>query len=322
MVSLSVQPSYIAQPLVEEIYTADPSVHVWCDGRIYIYVSHDNETNVPEDHLGSHFDMRDYRILSMDRVGGEVTLHDIALDICNVPWAGRQMWAPDAAFKDGTYYLYFPAKDHQGIFHIGVATSESPIGPFIAELQPIQGSYSIDPAVFQDDDGIYYMYFGGIWGGQLEKWVDGALDLNNDGAALTPRIARLSADMLEFAENPRAVVINDTKGILMAGNHDRRFFEGAWVFKRNKIYYLTYSTGDTHYLVYATGDNPYGPFTYQGRILEPVEGWTTHPSIFEHNGQWYLAFHDTQMSGKTHLRNVKITLLTFNLDGTIQTIHP
>ncbi|HSX11848.1 MAG TPA: glycoside hydrolase family 43 protein [Chlamydiales bacterium] len=325
---LAAQPHYIAQPLVREIYTADPSAHVWNDGRIYIYSSHDIETDTPEDDLGSHFDMRDYRILSMDRVDGAVTIHGIALDIGDVPWANRQMWAPDAAFKDGTYYLYFPAKDHQGIFRIGVATSKSPTGPFIAESQPIQDSYSIDPAVFRDNDGAHYMYFGGIWGGQLQKWVDGVFDpqgsdtdLNND-AALTPRIARLDDDMLAFAEKPRAVVINDTEGVLLADDHDRRFFEGTWVFKRNNIYYLTYSTGDTHYLVYATGDNPYGPFTYRGRILEPVQGWTTHHSIFEHNGQWYLAFHDTQLSGKTHLRNVKITPLSFTLDGAIQTVHP
>ena len=91
---------YLSQPLVSHIYTADPSAHVF-NGRIYIYPSHDTATGTKEDDLGSHFDMRDYHILSMDSVGGTVTDHGVALDIKNVPWAGRQMWAPDATFANG-----------------------------------------------------------------------------------------------------------------------------------------------------------------------------------------------------------------------------
>lgn len=321
---------YLAQPLVSEIYTADPSAHVWEDGRIYIYPSHDIDAGVPEDDLGSHFAMRDYRVLSMDRVGAPVTIHDVALDIANVPWAGRQMWAPDAAYKNGTYYLYFPAKDKDDIFRIGVATSASPTGPFTAQPEPIAGAFSIDPAVLAAN-GEYYLYWGGIWGGQLQRWESGAYDAAGgdsdlgqpDAPAIQPRVARLSADMLSLAEEPRRIAILDENGApLLGGDIERRFFEGAWVFQRNGVYYFTYSTGETHFLVYATGDNPYGPFTYRGRILEPVEGWTTHHSIFEHEGQWYLAYHDTQISGQTHLRNAKITPLSFGEDGSIQTLTP
>ena len=322
---------YIAQPLTDEIYTADPSAHVWNDGRVYIYASHDIESGVPEDDLGSHFDMRDYRVLSMDRPGGPVTVHGVALDKTDVPWVGRQMWAPDAAYKDGTYYLYFPAKDKQDIFRLGVATSKSPVGPFTPQPIPIAGSYSMDPNVFKDTDGTHYMYFGGIWGGQLQNWQNGrwekdigVTDLQDDDApAIKPRIAKMRGDLLEFAETPRSIDILDENGRpILGGDHDRRFFEGAWVFKRGGTYYLTYSTGDTHYLVYATGDNPYGPFTYKGRILEPVEGWTSHHSITQVDGQWYLFYHDTQLSGQTHLRNVKMTSLEFRADGSIVTINP
>ena len=83
------------------------------------------------------------------------------------------LWAPDAAFRNGRYYLYFPARDKAGVFRIGVATSLRPEGPFKAELAPIEGSFSIDPCVFRDDDGEFYMYFGGIWGGQLQCWATG-----------------------------------------------------------------------------------------------------------------------------------------------------
>jgi len=74
----------------------------------------------------------------------------LALDIKNVKWAGQQMWASDAAYKNGTYFLYFPAKDKKDIFRISVATGITPIGPFKAGPEPIKGTYSIDPDVFKD----------------------------------------------------------------------------------------------------------------------------------------------------------------------------
>ena len=319
---------FLSQPLLGGIFTADPSAHVF-GGRIYVYPSHDIDAGVPADDAGSHFAMRDYHVLSLDRIGGPVTDHGVALDIKNVPWAGRQMWAPDAAEKDGRYYLYFPAKDKQDVFRIGVATASAPAGPFVARPQPIKGSYSIDPAVFRDSDGAYYMYFGGIWGGQLQRWATGEYFPRDqqppaDRPALTAKIARLGNDLLEFAEAPRDVIVLDEKGKpLTAGDRNRRFFEAAWMHRHNGTYYFSYSTGDTHYLVYATGTSPYGPFVYKGRILEPVLGWTTHHSIVEFQGKWWLFYHDSQASGgQTHLRNVKVTELKYREDGSIVTIDP
>lgn len=319
---------FLTQPLVSEIFTADPSAHVF-DGRIYIYPSHDFDAGVPADDLGSHFAMRDYHVFSMPAIGGDVTDHGVALDIADVPWAGRQMWAPDAAEKDGRYYFYFPAKDKDDVFRIGVAVGDSPAGPFKAAPQPIAGSFSIDPAVFKDDDGQFYMYFGGIWGGQLQRWTNGTYQPDDvypadDQPAIAPKVARLANDMLSFAETPTNVVILDEHGApLTAGDNDRRFFEASWLHKYNGTYYFSYSTGDTHYIAYATGSSPYGPFTYRGRILEPVLGWTSHHSIVDIGGQWYLFYHDTQISGgQTHLRNIKVTPLTHRVDGSIRTIDP
>lgn len=321
---------YLSQPLLRDIYIADPSAHVFND-RIYVYGSHDIQGTTPEDDLGSHFEMRDYRVISMDRVGGAVTTHPVALDVKDVPWADKQMWAPDAAFKNGRYYFYFPAKDRQGVFRIGVATGDRPEGPFKAEAQPIRGSFSIDPAVFTDDDGQSYMYFGGIWGGQLQRWATGSYNAaagntdlkKDDQPALSPKVAKLSGDMLQFAEAPRDATIMDAQGKpLLGGDHDRRFFEAAWMHKHNGTYYLSYSTGDTHFINYATAKSPYGPFTLRGRVLEPVQGWTSHHSIVQHGGKWYLFYHDTQLTNKTHLRNAKVTELVHNPDGTIRTIDP
>lgn len=312
--------------LVKDLYIADPSAHVF-NGKIYIYPSHDIESGIKENDNGDHFDMRDYHIFSMDQIGGKVTDHGVALDKKDIPWAGRQLWAPDVAFKNGKYYLYFPLKDQTDIFRIGVATSKKPEGPFKAEPAPIRGSYSIDPAVFKDKDGTHYMYFGGIWGGQLQRYrnnkaIECGVQPKPEEPALCAKIARLTDNMLEFAEEPKDVVILDRDGQpLKEKDHSRRFFEAAWMYTYNGKYYFTYSTGDTHNICYAIGDNPYGPFTYQGVILTPVVGWTSHHSIVEFQGKWYLFHHDSKPSGgKTWLRSVKVTELKYNPDGTIQTI--
>ena len=321
---------YLSQPLVKDLYFADPSAHIF-GGRLYVYPSHDVDAGIPDDDLGNQYAMHDYRILSMDRIGGPVTVHPVALDVKQIPWASKQTWAPDAAYKNGTYYLYFPARDTAGVFRIGVATSKSPTGPFTADPQPIRGSFSIDPAVFTDTDGASYMYFGGIWGGQLQRWQGNRYDASvgdtdlkqDDRPAIAPRIAKMSADMKQFAENPRPIVILDAAGKpVLGGDHERRFFEAAWVFKRAGKYYFTYSTGDTHFLNYATGTSPYGPFRYAGHILLPVQGWTTHHSIVQFQDKWWLFYHDTQLSNKNHLRSAKVTELRFNPDGSIQTINP
>ena len=320
---------YLSQPLVTSIYTADPSAHVF-QGKIYVYPSHDVPTEIPDDDLGSEYAMHDYRVLSMDRIGGPVSVGPVALDVKDVPWAAKQLWAPDAACRNNNYYLYFPGRDKQGVFRIGVATSSNPLGPFKAEPEPIKGSFSIDPAVFTDSDGKSYMYFGGIWGGQLENWTSGQFVAGSttdrqqdDQPALMAKVARLTPDMKQFAEPPGDVVILGEDGKpLLGGDHARRFFEASWMFRRNGVYYFTYSTGDTHFLAYATGKSATGPFLYRGHFLLPVQGWTTHHSIMEWGGKWWLFYADTQLSNKNHLRNVKVTELHFNPDGSIQMVDP
>lgn len=291
--------------LVKDLYTADPSAHVF-NGKIYIYPSHDIDAGIPENDNGDHFAMRDYHVFSMDDIDGEVIDHGVVLDIKDIPWAGRQLWAPDVAYKNGKYYLYFPLKDKTDIFRIGVAISDKPEGPFVPQSDPIKGSYSIDPAVWDDGDGNFYMYFGGLWGGQLQRYrnnkaIECGHEPADDEPALCARVVKLTDDMLEFAEEPRDVLILDEKGKpLKAGDHKRRYFEAPWMHKYNGKYYFSYSTGNTHLICYAIGDNPYGPFTYQGVILTPVVGWTTHHSIVEFRGKWYLFHHDSVPSGEKH----------------------
>lgn len=316
------------EPLVTHIYTADPSAHVF-DGKIYIYPSHDLERSVEDNDNGDQYQMEDYHILSMDDIDAPCIDNGEALNMKDIPWVSKQMWAPDCACKDGTYYLYFPARDKDGIFHIGVATSNSPVGPFTAEPDYIAGTYSIDPASFVDEDGQGYLYFGGLWGGQLEQWPGN--QYKPDGKeppagtpAYGPRVAELNDDMKSIKAAPEEILIVDEDGNpLTADDEDRRYFEGPWMHKYNGLYYLSYSTGTTHYIVYAVSKNPKGPFTYKGRILEPVIGWTTHHSIVEFKGKWYLFYHDSSLSGGVnHRRCVKFRELKYNEDGTIQTMKP
>jgi len=313
--------------LVDHAYMADPSAHVFND-KIYIYPSHDVESGIPENDNGDHFDMRDYHVFSMDSIDGEVTDHGEVLHVKDIPWAGRQLWDCDIACKDGKYYLYFPLKDQTDIFRIGVAIGDKPEGPFKPLDAPMKGSFSIDPCLFKDDDNTHYMYFGGLWGGQLQRYRDGkaiecGAEPEDQEPALPPRIAKLSDNMLEFAEVSKPIMILDDDGKpLTAGDHDRRFFEASWMHKYNNTYYFSYSTGNTHKLCYATGDNPYGPFTYRGVILTPVVGWTTHHSIIEFKNKWYIFYHDSVPSGgKTWLRSMKVIEFSYNSDGSITTLQ-
>ncbi len=315
-------------PLITHLYTADPSAHVF-EGRIFLYPSHDLELEVADNDNGDQYRMTDYHVFSQPHPEGPVTDHGEALHLRQVPWASGQMWAPDAAFRDGTYYLYFPARDREGVFRIGVASARSPAGPFSPDPEPIRGSFSIDPCVLADDDGEFLMVFGGLWGGQLQCWtsgrfVAGAGAPQDDAPALCPRVARLNRDMRSFAGAPRDLLILDPKGKpLTAGDTSRRYFEGPWLHKHGGRYFLSYSTGDTHLLVYAVGESPYGPFTYRGRLLSPVVGWTTHHSIVEFQGRWFLYYHDASLSGGiSHRRCIKVQELFYDAAGDIRPMEP
>lgn len=300
--------------LIQGQFTADPSARVF-DCKLYLYPSHDQDN-------ASGFNMVDYHVFSLGDNGAFVD-EGVILHLDDVPWASQYAWAPDAAFKDGIYFFYFPAKDSQGVFRIGVATAVAPTGPFTAEATPITGSFSIDPTVFTDDDGESYMYFGGQWGGQLECYNGGSYNAGNcatdNGAGGSgdgkPRVARLGADMKSFDGGVQEVTLSGGAA---------RFFEGSWVHKYDGKYYFSYSDGPEHRLHYAIGDSPMGPFAYEGILLpNHNSGWTTHHSVVEFEGQWYLFYHDSACSGgTTEKRCVKYASLTHNQDGTINTVTP
>lgn len=323
-------------------YMADPSANVFND-RLYIYPSHDRDSGEAFDDDGGHFQMRDYHVLSLDDVAnGEITDHGVILDVDQVEWAEKQMWDNDVIEKNGKYYLVFSAKDYNGVFHLGVAVADKPEGPFIPEPYPIRGSFSIDPCLFKDDDGTIYCYYGGLWGGQLQWYgLTPQASANEEGVVMGPApdkktpmflpadspavpslMAKMSDDMLQFAEAPHPVVIVDENGEPLKAGDPHRFFEASWMHKHNGKYYFSYSTGDSHYLCYAIGDSPYGPFTFKGVILDPVVGWTTHHSIVKFRDEWFLFYHDCVPSNDTTwLRSLKVQKLYYNDDGTIKKVN-
>ena len=231
--------------------------------------------------------------------------------------------------------LFFPAKDYDGIFKIGVAISDSPTGPFTHNQKLLK-------KVFQLILQFLKMMMEVITCISVVSGADNCnageqvnLMLNkaesptahlpkDDEPALCAKVAKLTDDLLEFAEDAKDVVIVDENGKpLLQGDIERRFFEARWMHKYNGKYYFSYSTGDTHFICYAIADNPYGPFKYAGRILNPVVGWTSHHSIVEFNNEWYLFYHDSSLSkGVTHLRSIKVTKLEHDENGFIKTIDP
>jgi beta-xylosidase len=314
------------KPLINDLYSADPSAHVF-NGKLYIYPSHDEDIEVEDNDNGDQYAMRDYHVYEMTDTENYPKDCGCIFTLEDIPWASKQLWAPDCAEKDGKYYFFFPARDKEGMFRIGVAIGDSPTGPFKPEKEYIKGSYSIDPCIFPDTDGKFYLTFGGLWGGQLDQYKDNKWSKDNkepkgSEPARMPKIALMKDNLLEFAEEPRDLVIVDENGKeLTGGDEERRYFEGPWLFKKGDTYYFTYSTGTTHLICYATSKNVYGPYTYRGVVLTPVLGWTTHHSILEFKGKWYLFYHDCERSkGVNHKRNVKFRSLEFNEDGTIKTM--
>jgi len=278
-------------PFVTDIYTADPSAHVWADGRLYVYPSHDVAPPQGCDLMDK------YHVYSTDdmvhwRDEGQI------LQASDVPWGraeGGFMWAPDCAYKNGTYYFYFPhpsGTDWGNTWKIGIATSKSPASGFVCQGY-IPGLESlIDPCVFVDDDGQAYFYYGG---GNVCKG------------------GKLKDNMMEI----------DGQMQTMQGLND--FHEATWVHKRNGIYYLSYAdnfneAGKHNRMKYATSKNPLGPWTYQGVYIDPTDSFTDHGSIAEYKGQWYAFYHNSSLSGNDWLRSICVNKLYYNADGTIQKI--
>ena len=284
-------------PLIADQFTADPTARVF-EGRVYVYPSHD--IREPPGYTGrkNWFVMEDYHVFSSENLN-DWTDHGVILTQKDVPWADPNafaMWAPDCVFKDGRYYFYFPTKDKNGEKRIGVAIGDSPVGPFKPEANYMAGVVGIDPDVFIDKDGSAYM-----------SWS------RNDALVM----AKLKPNMLEIDGEIKALDYLPKKGLQ----------EGPFMLERKGVYYLTYPhvANKIERLEYATATSPMGPFTWKGVLLDESETgcWTSHHSIVEYKGQWYLFYHDRDLSPDfDKRRSIRADKLYFNDDGSIRKVTP
>ena len=276
-------------PFITHMYTADPSAHVW-KGRLYVYASHDVDPPrgcdlMDKYHIFSTKDMKNWKD------------HGEILNSSQVAWGRKEggfMWAPDCAYKKGTFYFYFPhpsGTDWNKTWKIGVATSKKPASDFKSQnfIPGLGGFAMIDPCVFVDDDKQAYLIYGG--GSKCQ------------GGKLKENMMEIDGEMQN-----------------MTGLED--FHEAPWLFKRNGIYYLTYADNNRRHnqLRYAMSNSPLGPWTYKGIYLGPTDCDTSHGSVVEYKGQWYAFYHNSSISGKGNLRSICVDKLYFNPDGTIKQV--
>jgi hypothetical protein len=286
-------------PIIRNQFTADPTARVFGDS-VFVYPSHDM-AGIKGKGRKDWFCMEDYHVFSSANLT-DWTDHGVIVSQNKVRWVDSStysMWAPDCINKKGKYYFYFPAIPNDSIygkgFAIGVAVSQNPFGPFIPESRPIINVHGIDPNIFIDKDGQAYLYWA------FRKIF----------------FAKLKENMLELATEPQIV-----QGLPETG-----LKEGPFLFERNGIYYMTYPhvQNKTERLEYAMSDNPVGPFRFTGVIMDesPMGCWTNHQSITKFKDQWYLFYHENDLSPKLDKnRSIRIDSLFFNNDGTIQKVTP
>ena len=305
-------------PIVRNQFTADPTARVF-NGRVYLYPSHDipapSSVSKIAGHLASEwFCMADYHVFSSDNLT-DWQDHGVIVSQEQVPWGkpdAYSMWAPDCVEKGGKYYFYFPNAPKSGRgFAIGVATADSPTGPFRIAAEPIRGVMGIDPCVLVDNDGTAYLYWSGM---------------GIRGARLKDNMTELDGE-LETVTFPQGGTMQ-VGGQQMQGLPDG-FKEGPFAFRRGDWYYLTFpwvrKEKGTETLAYAMSRSPLGPWDFKGVFMaEHADScWTNHHSFVEYQGQWYLFYHHNDYSplADKH-RSACIERVTFRKDGAIQEVKP
>jgi arabinoxylan arabinofuranohydrolase len=284
-------------PIVQTIYTADPAPLVY-NGRVYLYTGHDEDGSTT-------FTMRDWRVWSSaDMVNW--TDHGSPMSLATFSWASANAWAGHAVFRNGRFYWYVPVINRStGRFAIGVGVSNSPTGPFTDALgRPLVENGEFDPAVFIDDDGQAYLYWG-----NPNLWY-----------------VRLNADMISYSGGVNQIPLTTAGFGTRTGNPSRPtlYEEGPWVFKRNGTYYIVYPANCCpEHIAYSTAPGPTGPWTFRGTIM-PTQGgsFTNHPGVIDFNGSSYFFYHNGALpGGGGYTRSVAVERFTYNTNGTFPTIN-
>ncbi|WP_243400002.1 family 43 glycosylhydrolase [Arthrobacter glacialis] len=270
-------------------YFADPTIAV-VDGRYLVFATTDGS---PDWGSTAFRAFTSHDLLTWED-------HGVAFDVRDSAWAAGHAWAPAYAHANGLHYLYFTADRGS----IGVAVAEAAAGPYVDTGRPLvaEGDFAgvaIDPAIFTDDDGASYLY----WGNSVAHGV------------------RLGADMVSF--DPAQVV----------SWVPRDFREAAWVHRRGDSYYLSWSVDDTrsedYQVHYATGSGPLGPWRYRGVLLckDADRGIlaTGHHAIARVAGtdDWVVAYHRFAIpGGNGYHRELRFDRLHHRPDGLLEQVVP
>ena len=283
------QLSMAQNPILKEnnpnfLYVCDPSVEVF-NGKVYVYGSHDQPDAV------DYESMKDYVILESSDLKTWIN-HGVSLDPQldkGFEYAQSNMNAPDAAYKDGWYYWYFPSD----ITYVGVSKSRSPIGPWESAVTN-EFTTIFDPTVFVDDDGQAYIYGNDHW-----------VDIGEQGSHIMG--AKLKDNMVEL-DGPWVRLSKETVN------------EAVHVFKREGIYYFSARVGGV--TQYWMADSPLPQYAdFKGELAPNSPESPNHTSAIEFNNQWYLFYHRGDVNhGNRYKRSTCFDKMTFREDGTIEPI--
>ncbi len=291
--------SRASNPIIQTIYTADPAPLVY-NGTVYLYTSHDEDNLVD-----NFFTMNDWRVYSSNDMVNW-TDHGSPLSYTDFSWSGGHAWAGQVIQRNGKFYYYIPTTIINGWMKIGVAVSDSPIGPFKDAIGgPLITSDcgDIDPTVFIDDDDQAYLY----WGNPNLCYV------------------KLNEDMISYSGNIVHVPMTvDSFGARRDNERPTSYEEGPWIYKRNGLYYMVYAAGPlSEHIAYATGPSAIGPWTYGGVIM-PTQGssFTNHPGVIDFEGNSYFFYHNGALPGGGGFhRSVCVEQFSYNADGSFPTIN-
>jgi arabinoxylan arabinofuranohydrolase len=322
--------SSIAQKLVTPgyLFNSDPTCRE-IDGRFYLFTTQDPFTTELQTDNRFFKGMYAYHALSTTDFDNWVD-HGSILTSRDVTWnTGAALWDGDAGIPaNGKFYAYAPFRVNSnkeanyGRFNVGVFVADQIIGPYRdiygGPMKTVDGLplEALSPSVVKSDDGSPYL----IWGsGDTEKH--------------DVMLARLNPDMVELAEQPRRLAVQQKDA---CGNLE--YFESPMLFKRGSKWYLTYvaykdDKGPScdrqgSYVEYAVADSMFGPFDAPARhLIYPSAGGqeSVQQGICEYRGQSYLAYHlpyDNIAPYNDHHRQVAITSLMVNPDGSLQPVNP
>lgn len=282
-----------ANPIFTHKYTADPAAIVHND-VLYVYSGQDTGD-------GTGYNMPNWLVFSTEDMETWYE-HPVPLRVTDFKWArDNSAWASHVIERHGKFFWYV-STEHASIHGkaIGVAVSDTPTGPFVDArgsaliTNNMTTKYTniawddIDPAIFIDDDGQAYMFWGNVQCYYV-KLKDNMIEL--DGEIMT-------IDLPNFTEAP-------------------------WIHKRGDWYYLSYAAWFPEKTVYARSKSIHGPWEYKG-ILNEVAGNsnTNHQAIVEFKGEWFFIYHNGSIptAGGSYLRSVCIDRLYHNDDNTLKRI--